>query len=210
MNEQVALSSLEHHEYCPRQAGLILLEDAFADDAATVRGTLMHRRVHEPGQETRGQTRTLHALPVWNDELALTGVCDVVEIHADGSIIPVEHKSGSYTPNGPADVQVAGQAMCLEAMFRTPVPTGVIYSAADRKRHQVAIGDALRARVIELAHQVRAITAGSRLPEAPADKRCRRCSMRDACMPKLLAGQRKYRLAADGLFQPSPEAAWDD
>jgi hypothetical protein len=45
---QVPLSALEHYAYCPRQAGLILLEDGYADDAATVRGALVHRRVHEP------------------------------------------------------------------------------------------------------------------------------------------------------------------
>ena len=38
----VTLSALEHYAYCPRQAGLILLEDGYADDAATVRGTLLH------------------------------------------------------------------------------------------------------------------------------------------------------------------------
>ncbi|MER7224982.1 MULTISPECIES: hypothetical protein [Streptomyces] len=32
---------LEHYTYCPRQCGLILLEDSFTDDAATVRGTLL-------------------------------------------------------------------------------------------------------------------------------------------------------------------------
>jgi CRISPR-associated exonuclease Cas4 len=51
---QVPLSALEHYAYCPRQAGLILLEDGYADDAATVRGALMHRRVHEPGDDLRG------------------------------------------------------------------------------------------------------------------------------------------------------------
>jgi CRISPR-associated exonuclease Cas4 len=50
---QVPLSALEHFDYCPRQAGLILLEDGFTDDAATIRGTLLHQRVHEPGQDTR-------------------------------------------------------------------------------------------------------------------------------------------------------------
>ncbi|CAM5390844.1 hypothetical protein SCALM49S_05058 [Streptomyces californicus] len=37
---QVSLSALEHYAYCPRQCGLILLEDFLTDDAATVRGTL--------------------------------------------------------------------------------------------------------------------------------------------------------------------------
>lgn len=207
---QVTLSALEHHAYCPRQAGLILLEDGYADDAATIRGTLMHQRVHEPGQETRGAVRTLRALPVWNDELSLIGVCDVVEIHHDGRIIPVEHKSGAYTPGGPADVQVAGQAMCLEAMFGRPVPQGVIYSAADRRRHTVAIDSAARQRVLELAQEVRQTMTTLTLPVATADQRCRRCSMRDMCMPRVLARTQAFTRTASTLFVPQPEAAWDD
>jgi CRISPR-associated exonuclease Cas4 len=207
---QVSLSALEHHAYCPRRAGLILLEDGYVDDAATVRGTLMHQRVHEPGNETRGAIRTLRALPVWHDHLGLVGVCDVVELHRDGRIVPVEHKSGGYLPGGPADVQVAGQAMCLEAMFGRPVPTGIVYSGADRHRHAVTIDDALRRRVVELADAVRKTLAEMLLPAAPADQRCRRCSMRDMCMPRLMARTKAFAQAASSLFHPQPEADWDD
>ncbi|MEU7413949.1 hypothetical protein AB0B40_32385 [Streptomyces sp. NPDC042638] len=35
------LSALEHYSYCPRQCGLILLEDSFTNDAATVRGAVL-------------------------------------------------------------------------------------------------------------------------------------------------------------------------
>lgn len=207
---QVTLSALEHHAYCPRQAGLILLEDGYADDAATTRGNLMHQRVHEPGHETRGAVRTLRALPVWHDELALIGVCDVVEIHHDGRVIPVEHKSGAYLPGGPADVQVAGQAICLESMFGCTVSHGVIYSGTDRRRHTVAIDDAARTRVLDLAKAVRGTLTTMRLPSAPADRRCRRCSMHDMCMPRVLARTRDVTRAASMLFSPQPETAWDD
>ncbi|MEU8252179.1 CRISPR-associated protein Cas4 [Nonomuraea sp. NPDC048916] len=207
---QVTLSALEHHAYCPRQAGLILLEDGYADDAATTRGTLMHQRVHEPGNESRGAVRTLRALPVWHDALALVGVCDVVELHHDGRIIPVEHKSGGYTPGGPADVQVGGQAMCLEAMFGKTIPTAAIYCGADRRRHTVSVNDALRERVVDLADAVRHTITQMTLPTAPADQRCRRCSMRDMCMPRLLARAKVFNQTAAALFLPQPEATWDD
>lgn len=207
---QVTLSALEHHAYCPRQAGLILLEDGYADDASTIRGTLMHQRVHEPGHETRGAVRTLRALPVWHDGLALAGVCDVVELHRDGQVIPIEHKSGSYTPGGPADVQVTGQAMCLEAMFGCAIPQARVYSAADRRRHTVVVDAAARQRVLTLADEVRRTLATATLPEAVADKRCRRCSMHDICMPRVLARKETIQRAATKLFAPQPEAAWDD
>jgi CRISPR-associated exonuclease Cas4 len=209
---QVPLSALEHHDYCPRQAGLILLEDGYADDTATIRGTVLHQRVHEPGGETRAGMRTLRALPVWNDALGLTGVCDVVEIYDDGRIIPVEHKSGDYHPGGPADVQLAGQAMCLEEMFRTRITEGAIFSASDRRRHRVAVSPELRDRVISTAMKVQAILGRERLPPAVSDKRCRRCSMNHACLPKVLAGQRAFARAQATLFAigPGTDASWDD
>lgn len=202
---QVPLSLLEHHTYCPRQAALIALEDAYTDDVATIRGTLQHQHVHEPGHETRPGLRVLRALPVWNDEIGLTGVCDVVELHDDGTVVPVEHKSGRHRPGGPADVQLAAQAICLEEMFHTSVPAGAIYSGADKRRHRVAVDQALRDRVRATAEAVRNMLATEHMPAPPADARCPRCSMYLGCMPHLLADQRAYHTAAVRLFQRPPE-----
>lgn len=200
---QVPLSALEHYAYCPRQCGLILLEDAFTDDAATVRGTLLHQRVDTPGNRGRGHVRTLHALPVWNDHHGLTGICDTVELHADGRVLPIEHKSGRYIPGGPADVQAAAQAMCLEEMFQTPVPKAAVYSAKDRRRHTVAVDAQLRAHVADLTDAVKALLAEEHLPGPAADRRCRRCSMVTGCMPKVLTGTRRYDEALDELYCPN-------
>ncbi|WP_231640836.1 CRISPR-associated protein Cas4 [Nocardiopsis sp. NRRL B-16309] len=206
----VMLSALEHYDYCPRQAGLILLEDGYADDAATVRGTLLHHRVHEPGEDNRPGVRTLRALPVWHDGLGLSGVCDVVEIHADGTVLPVEHKSGSYKPGGPADLQVAAQAMCLEERLCTTITSAVIYSSADRRRHTITVDGDLRARVRETAEHVRAVIEQTALPAPAADQRCRRCSMNITCMPKVLANHKKFATLRGALFSPAPETDWDD
>jgi CRISPR-associated exonuclease Cas4 len=203
---QVPLSALEHYEYCPRQAGLILLEDGYVDNADTVRGTLLHRHVHEPGGETRDGVRTLWALPVWHDDLGLTGICDAVEFHDDGRIVPIEHKSGNYVPGGPADVQLAGQAVCLEAMFGTRIVAGAIFSAAGRRRHQVQITPSLRDRVAAVAAEVRALLQQDCLPPPVADRRCQRCSMNHVCIPRVLAGRRGYARAELGLFNPAAEA----
>lgn len=206
----VPLSALEHYAYCPRQAGLILLEDGYADDLNTVRGTLLHRRVHEPGDDSRLGVRTLRALPVWHDGLGLVGVCDVVEVGASGSVTPIEHKSGPYVAGGPADIQVAAQAMCLEERFCAAVPHGFVYSAADRRRHRVIVDEALRDRVAQVTDEVRAVLATLNLPGPVADSRCRRCSMHDTCLPRVLAGRRAYAQAADRLFVAGGEGSWDD
>ncbi|MFJ3844532.1 CRISPR-associated protein Cas4 [Streptomyces albidoflavus] len=199
---QITLSALEHHAYCPRQCGLILLEDAFTDDAATIRGTHLHQRVDTPGNKGRGTIRTLHALPVWHDDYGLTGICDTVELHHDGRILPIEHKSGRYIPGGPADVQAAAQALCLQSMFQRPVPEAAIFSAADRRRHLITIDDTLRSRVLHTAHAVRTLLDSGHLPAPAADTRCRRCSMATHCMPQALADTRRYQQALTALHTP--------
>lgn len=207
---QVSLSSLEHYAYCSRQCGLILLEDAFADDAATIRGTLLHQRVDTPGTQRRATVRTLHAMPVWHDGHGLTGICDTVELHADGLILPVEHKSGRYIPGGPADIQAAAQAMCLEAMFNRPVPQAAIYSATDRRRHLLAVDQDLRTRVLEITDAVRTLLTDQTLPAPAADSRCRRCSMATGCMPKILTATDRYRQALTDLYRTHDKLDGDE
>ncbi|MCX2968997.1 MULTISPECIES: CRISPR-associated protein Cas4 [Streptomyces] len=198
------LSALEHYAYCPRQSGLILLEDAFEDDAATVRGTLLHQRVDTPGNRGRGTVRTLHRLPVYHDDLGLYGYCDTVELHADGRVLPVEHKSGRYLPGRPADVQTAGQALCLESMFGTRISRAAVYSAADRRRHTVTIDQFLRDQVRDLTTEIRTMLTTSALPRPAADNRCRRCSMATSCMPRVLSGTERFRRALRDLYRTDP------
>lgn len=52
---RVALSALEHHRYCPRQAALIHLDGIFTDNVDTVRGNVAHANVHRapPGTAAR-------------------------------------------------------------------------------------------------------------------------------------------------------------
>lgn len=125
----VPLSALEHVAYCPRQAALIHVDGYFDASTDTVRGDLAHAAVDRagPNQDRHGQ-RIWHSLPVWNDKLGLHGVCDTVEF-TEGGPMPVEHKSGGYRPGGPADLQVAGQALCLREMFTAPVRIGVVLLA---------------------------------------------------------------------------------
>jgi CRISPR-associated exonuclease Cas4 len=82
------LSALQHWSYCPRQCGLIHLEQAFDENVHTMRGNAAHERVDEPGYETFEGVRAERALPVWSDRLGLIGKCDVVEFHPDGRIYP--------------------------------------------------------------------------------------------------------------------------
>jgi CRISPR-associated exonuclease Cas4 len=201
---EVALSALEHYAYCERQTALIHTEGAWSESADTVRGDLSHRAVDLPGMRSRAGLTIVRSLPVWSEVHRLRGICDVVEFDGD-TAAPVEYKVGRHQPGGPAELQVGGQALCLiEAGFH--VPTGYVYSVAERRRHPVPITDDLLASVVAAAEAVRRILASRRLPVARNDSRCRRCSLREDCLPELTHG----RASPIDLFTPRPLGRWRD
>jgi CRISPR-associated exonuclease Cas4 len=200
----VPLSALEHVVYCQRQAALIHVEATWAESVDTVRGDLVHRAVDLPGMRRRRGVRLIRALPVQSRAYGLHGMCDLVEISGD-TAVPVEYKVGPYRPGGPADVQLAGQAACLaEAGYLVPV--GYIYSAVDRRRHEVPISGALLDRMRQAADELRTLLARDSLPPARNDSRCRRCSLRDDCLPELT---HRPNHAVD-LFSPRSLGTWRD
>ncbi|BCJ58210.1 CRISPR-associated protein Cas4 [Micromonospora endophytica] len=200
---RIALSALEHYAYCPRQAALIHVEGVFTDDGNTVRGQLAHERVDKPGVRATAAPgmRQHYAVPVWSRELGLYGRCDVVEI-GHGTAVPVEHKIGRYQPHGPADVQVAAQAICLREMLDLDVPYGEIFTHADRRRHRVPLTDAMLSAVGETVAALRSALTAATLPPPAADRRCRRCSLLDDCLPKALN-------TAFDLYSPRPLGDWN-
>lgn len=190
--EPLPLSALQHWAYCPRQCGLIHLEQAFDDNLHTLRGQAVHRQVDQPGVTSAKGVRVERALPLWHDDLALIGKADVVEFWPDGVPYPVEYKHGSrhkaVAIAACDDLQLAAQAVCLEAMTGKPVPEGALFYATSKRRRIVPIDAALRARVIQTAEAVRAMLASEHLPPpltgSEAAQRCRNCSLRERCQPE--------------------------
>ena len=56
--DPIPISALQHWCYCPRQCGLIHLEQAFEENVHTLRGRAVHSAVDTPGLETRAGART--------------------------------------------------------------------------------------------------------------------------------------------------------
>lgn len=202
----IALSALQHWAYCPRQCGLIHVEQAFEENVHTLRGQAVHQRVDTPGLELRPGLRVERSLPLWSDALGLIGKADVVEFAADGTPYPVEYKHGSRNKKASIaacdDVQLAAQAMCLEEMTGRAVPEGAIYYARSRRRRVVAIDDLLRANVRAAIEGVRGLLAANGLPPPVNDERCKACSLINLCQPEALGPIQRWREARDQLFDP--------
>lgn len=200
--DPIPLSALQHWAYCPRQCGLIHLEQAFADNIHTARGQAVHHLVDTPGYEIKSGVRVERALPLWSDRLNLIGKADLVEFHPDGRIYPVEFKHGAKRQKAWDDIQLAAQAMCLEDMLGRPVTHGAIFHASSHRRREVAITPELRQRVIETAMAIRAMLASGRLPPPVNDARCKECSLKDICQPEAIASVDRQRQQRHELFNP--------
>lgn len=206
--EQVPLSALQHWHYCPRQCGLIHLEQVFDENVHTLRGQAVHAKVDKPGVETAKGLRVARALPVWHDVLGLVGKADVVEFSASSVPYPVEYKHGSRHKAADIaacdDVQLAAQAMCLESMTGLPVTEGAIYYATSKRRRVVPITVQLRAQVEETAQAIRQMFVSGTLPPVlgpeQAAKRCKACSLIERCQPQ--AARADMAVARAALFDP--------
>lgn len=206
--EQIPLSALQHWQYCPRQCGLIHLEQVFDENVHTLRGQALHAKVDKPGVETAKGVRVERALPLWHDELGLVGKSDVVEFLAGGVPYPVEYKHGSRNKAADIaacdDLQLAAQAMCLQAMTGKRVNEGALYYATSKRRRVVVITEQLRTDVAQTARDIRQMLASGELPPPlvaeQAAKRCKACSLLERCQPQ--ATHAGLLAARSALFDP--------
>lgn len=206
--EKIPLSALQHWHYCPRQCGLIHLEQAFDENVHTLRGQAVHAKVDQPGVETAKGLRVERALPLWHDELGLVGKADVVEFWPGGVPYPVEYKHGSRHKAADIaacdDIQLAAQAICLESMMEKAVNEGAIFYASSKRRRVVPITPQLRAAVAQTAQAIRQMFATARLPSPlpveQAAKRCKACSLLERCQPE--AARANFNAARADLFDP--------
>ena len=143
------LSLLNDFLYCERRAALKAVEGVRETNEHTVVGDSVHEQADVPGYETIRGVTLLRALPVWSERLGLSGKCDVVERHPDGSLVPVEFKKGRRRKFDNDDAQLCAQALCLEEMFGLDIPRGAIFHAKSKRRRVVEFTMALR-RLTEL------------------------------------------------------------
>jgi CRISPR-associated exonuclease Cas4 len=199
----IPLSALQHYSYCPRQCALIHQEQTFSENVFTVRGTLVHARVDEPGSRLEDGIEVQTAVPLVSERLGLSGKADVIEVWPDGSLCPVEYKHGPRRQREHDDLQVAAQALCLEEMTGKIITEGAVFHHSSRRRRMVPITPELRAKVEHVAGQVHELFRSGRMPP-PADDPalCRGCSLKDACQPELLKSIPEIRRMAETLFEP--------
>lgn len=198
----VAIAAIEHLAYCERQCALIHVDGVWTDNEHTVRGTVVHRRADtEFARRERGRT-VIRAVPLFSERWGLTGRADVVELHDDGRVVPVEYKAGGRHGVA-AHLQVCAQALCLEEMLDVTVHEAAIWFAGPRRREKVVVDAALRAATAAAIWSVRSLLRSERLPAAPADERCSQCQLIGHCLPQVVSDGPGIRRHMEALWSSS-------
>ena len=208
MDEQelLPLSWLSQMCYCPRRAALLLNERLWEESSDTAKGRAEHQRVHTQRVEKRGDSLKLYEFTVFSDRLSLLGKCDCIEAVRDENgchipaadfpvrLYPVEYKHGTVRQEEEYQIQLCAQAMCLEEMFHTTIPEGALFFISSHRRVPVTLDAALRMRTEEMADALWDIRQRLAVPSAQYSAKCRRCSLRELCMPKGKTSAKNYLL----------------
>ena len=144
--EYLQLSGLQHFRFCRRQWALIHIENLWAENLRTVDGQILHERAHDPGlREKRPGLIVVRGMAVSSRTLGVSGACDVVEFRRCAAGVPlrneeglfqpypVEYKRGSPREDRANELQLCGQALCLEEMLCCDIPKGALYFGEVRR-----------------------------------------------------------------------------
>lgn len=202
--DYIPLSWLSQADYCLRRAALLLNERIWVENVDTAKGRSEHRRVHDQRVERRGDSLKLYEYTVFSNSLGIWGKCDCIEARrweqgcsiraADFPVqlYPVEYKHGSVRQEHSYMVQLCAQAMCLEEMFSTHISSGAIFFISAHRRLEVEFSNQLRADVTDRAAALRRLWETHNIPPAEYSAKCKRCSIREYCMPKVKHSAREY------------------
>ena len=182
--DSLPLSALQHWLFCPRQCALIHVERLWEENRLTAEGRVLHERADEGHPESRDGVRVLRSVQVASEAHGLQGVADVVEMRGR-TPYPVEYKRGRPKAHRADEVQLCGQAICLEEMTGEAVPEGALFYGKNRRRKVVAMDDDLRVLTLSVAGEAQvALVDGTLPPPVYEAKRCATCSLVELCRPQ--------------------------
>ena len=198
-SDYLQLSGIQHFRFCRRQWALIHVENQWAENSRTVDGAILHQRAHDSGlREHRGDVIITRDMHICSPTLGVSGACDVVEFRrgTEGTPLageeglfqpyPVEYKHGSPRADTANDLQLCGQAMCLEEMLCCSIPEGALFYGEPRRRTVVFFTPELRETVRRDSDEMHQLYHRGHTPKAKPSKSCSACSLKELCLPQLV------------------------
>jgi CRISPR-associated protein Cas1 len=131
--ELVPARMVNEFVYCPRLFHLEWVQGRFATSDDVEEGLYVHRVVDEPGGDLpapakdleRFAGRTSRSFTVSSEHLGVVAKLDIVEVDADGSVIPVDYRKGSPILKAGSGIPTRPSQHCKPCSFRKPdTPSG--------------------------------------------------------------------------------------
>lgn len=203
---------VNEHAYCPRLAYLMWVDGANADNAATVEGIYVHRRVDQPTPVGDEPPPVVRSLSLGDPDLGVVAKIDLVEL-AGRHAVPVEYKRGRpWRDNAPLREPELAQLLTHVALLRShgyEVERAEVWFDAVRRRVQVPLPADVEGRVRRSVAEIRDnASRGEAPPPLQDDPKCPHCVLVGLCLPDEHAIERGERngnarlLAADTPAQP--------
>ena len=136
-------------------------------------------------------------MDVSSKTLGLSGRLDAIEFRQKEEGIPligrkgkwvptiVEYKRGKKKKGDYDEAQLMAQAICVEETWNVAMPYGYIYYHETDSREKVDFTPALRGLVVDTARAMHDYYDRGEIPKAEFFKNCTKCSLYDACRPRL-------------------------
>ena len=211
-SDYLQLSGLQHFTFCRRQWALIHIENLWAENLRTIEGQIMHEKAHDDSiREKRGNTIIVRGVNISSSVLGVSGQCDVLEYHQSSKGIPlkgeigtwipypVEYKRGSPKEDLSDELQLCGQAMCLEEMLCCDISEGALFYGETRRRVIVEFTTDLRQKVRNSLEEMHQLYRKGVTPKVKTTKACNACSLKDLCVPKLLKNRSAVRYISEAM-----------
>ena len=199
----VPIRALQHYLYCPHRWGLLYIEDAWQDNAFTVKAGIVHKRVDE-GRVLRSGSglRSYGDVAVYDEEIGIQGKIDRLEVLKEGEVVNadiVEYKPTMPKEGVIADaerLQIYAQYLCVKKLFSGRIRAFVYYADVHRRVRVVfdeRDGEMLKSTIAKIEEAL----AQGVVPPIEKDKKCNGCSLADRCMPGVNISGVKERILED-------------
>jgi len=208
-DELLPISALQHLLFCRRRAALVHIEGLWAENRYTTEGHHLHNRVHDSRvKETRNGTRQVRGVELRSFRWGLTGKADLLEVREPEKrgvqrFTLVEYKRGRPKPalDLAFHVQLCAQAMCVEEMLDVELAEAAIYFGKIRQRRTVVLDETLRNSTAAAIDDLHRIIRSKVTPTARFERKCRKCSLVNLCLPKALKPQATALHYLDNLIE---------
>ena len=104
----------------------------------------------------------------------------------------MEYKHGVVRDEEEYHLQLCAQAICLEERFGIEISAGAIFFIDAHRRDEVLLSQELREQTWQTAKEIADMVESQKLVPAVYCAKCKKCSLREACQPKIRRSARPY------------------